>query len=448
MIKSIESNQGYALPSVLFISVVITTLCYVIIGFITVYHNQTSGIINKTKLDLACISTMHLLMSQPGSLRQGMRTIEISSLHTVAEIKQRGLYYEVEIISRDHIDSSSVRYTVGLAPSGLLWNAFVLSHPGSGLTVTGETNITGDVALQRHGIQRGVIYGEKHPRQDFMNGNVNIVNTIPRYIFDESMLENVFIFLPDHTDPDTVIYGDVLYKQMSTPREGRKDNVIHIHGDMIVDALQENESTKSYNEFFIEGTLVITENSVLMQPAIYYAREGIEIRSGAAVKNAIFISDSTIWIHRNSILEGIQVISKAGITIEGAILLYPAAVVSYDKNVRKEGSKIEIRNSVINGSVVMINTSPDEISGGGLISIDEYSKVHGFIYSTENTEIRGKITGCVYTYSTRYYYEPTLYINWLVNAQINRNALDKQFLFPVGIIETGSYGVVREQWLY
>jgi len=107
-----------------------------------------------------------------------------------------------------------------------------------------------------------------------------------------------------------------------------------------------------------------------------------------------------------------------------------------------------VQNSVVNGSLLMITSLPDTLQTGGNIIIDEQSKMQGIIYSANSVEIRGDVTGCVYTYVTRYYHEPTIYINWLVGLRINRPALDRQFILPVGIKESGPYKIMREQWLF
>jgi hypothetical protein len=74
--------------------------------------------------------------------------------------------------------------------------------------------------------------------------------------------------------------------------------------------------------------------------------------------------------------------------------------------------------------------------------------VQGFIYCENNLELLGKLYGEAYTYNTYFYQEPTQYINWLVNMEIDRNKLDKWFCFPLGFSTSRNYKIIKESWIY
>lgn len=155
MIKSIKGESGYVLPSVLFISTVVTTLCYLLISYLFVYQTQSIKSVNKTKLDLACISALNKVLNDQHTLEYGYYEFLFDSVYTRVNVTQRGAFYEAEITARNHLDSSSVRYTIGRKPSGLFRNAFVMSHPEPRISVTGGTSITGNAALRGNNIQKG-----------------------------------------------------------------------------------------------------------------------------------------------------------------------------------------------------------------------------------------------------------------------------------------------------
>jgi hypothetical protein len=51
-------------------------------------------------------------------------------------------------------------------------------------------------------------------------------------------------------------------------------------------------------------------------------------------------------------------------------------------------------------------------------------------------------------YKFIYYREPTEYINWIVNARIDRRSLDEWFLLPAGFEGAEQRRILKETWIY
>jgi hypothetical protein len=448
MIKEYTSEAGYVLPSVLFISVVITALSYIVLSILSAYNVQSIHYINKTKLDLACISAMQHILASHDTIPPGSHTIYIDSIRTNIHIKRRGLYYNAQVLAKNHIDSSRVEYTIGRRPSGIYTNAFIMSHPNPRVSVAGQTSINGDIAMVRHDIQVGHLYGVPSQEEYFLRGDINVTGDIPRFIINNAVFDSVFSFKPVLTIPDTIIYGNLGNGDINQIHVTGHIGTIHVHGDLILNTVPRGERNPMYREYYAEGRILFTEKTHYDYPALLFSRKEIEIQSNSSVKNAILISDSTIHVHKHSYLRGVQLIARSGIVIDEAILEYPSDIVNYDNKPREHPQSIAITNSIVNGSVLLVSAHPDTMRPGGSITIDEYSEVQGIVYSSEGVEIAGSIYGCVYTHTTQYYREPTMYINWLVGMRINRRALDSHYTLPSAIAEAGLYIILRERWLY
>jgi hypothetical protein len=448
MIRPIKAESGYVLPCVLFVSAVITTLCYLIISYFFVYQAQSAKAINNINLDLACLSAINKILNDLDTLENGDYDFAFDSINVRVALKQRGLYYEAQITARNKLDSTSVRYTIGRKPSTLFQNAFVMSHPEPRISVTGGTSITGNAAFRRYNVQTGTIYGVEQQRGNYLNGDIRNTDDIPRHPFDDSIFKNIFAGYSNVLIPDTVIGNDFFITQESIGEEFKDKKRIHVLGDMVIDVSQEKSDVGSDREYYIEGSLKITENTNYKQSSMFYSRKGIEIQGNSNIWNAVFITDSSLQVFNGTIMRDVQMIARDTIGIYGAKLLFPATVISYGDNPDENNRIIEVQNSMVNGTLMLINAMPDTIQIGGTIVIDEQSKVQGFVYSANSVEIRGDLIGCVYTYSTRYYHEPTVYINWLVGMQIDRPALDRYFILPIGIRDAGPYTILTEQWSY
>lgn len=82
------------------------------------------------------------------------------------------------------------------------------------------------------------------------------------------------------------------------------------------------------------------------------------------------------------------------------------------------------------------------------IKIDDQSKVQGLVYSENNLELYGDVTGTIYTYNFWYYIEPTEYFNWLINVKVNRNELDSWFLLPTVFDIQAKYKIIKAECVY
>jgi len=192
---------------------------------------------------------------------------------------------------------------------------------------------------------------------------------------DDSIFKNIFTFHSDALIPDTVIGNDFLITQDSIGEEFEDKKRIHVLGNMVIDVSQGQNKVSSDREYYIEGRLKITENSIYNQFSMFYSRKGIEIQGSSNIRNAVFITDSTLHVLDGTIMRDVQMIARDTIRINGATLLFPATVISYRNKEEANPQIIEVQNSVVNGSLLMITSLPDTIQTGGNIIIDEQSKI-------------------------------------------------------------------------
>lgn len=442
-------NEGYALPSVLLVSLLVMTLLLSILSIIYFTDRGTSRLIEKQKLKLACYSSVQMALADSVLLFSDSSNIRTENFDVLLKTRQYGFWREVIASSKGIIDSVKLRYLIGIqsTENSYFDNAIVISRPNLRASVAGNTKIVGDILGTSDQIIISNIFGEPPIKKDYHTGVKKIDNKIKSQLMPDSLF-NTIAAVFDNTHSEIIIENQY---------ELNQDELDIFEPVVVYSALNDltingTINSKETDEILLKtiGVLTIQENTSVKYPALLYSDSLIIIESNCNLQNIILHSKGPIIIHEGSTFKNVQIFSEDSIYIDGAQFDYPSIIcLSVDDTIAEKKNKaIILENSIVNGSILLMTNTSGLSSNRTKIRIDKKSKVQGLIYSENNVELYGEVFGTVFTFNFWYYKEPTEYINWLINVNVNREKLNKWFLLPAVFQNICEYQILKEEWIY
>ncbi len=441
-------QSGFALPSVLLISLLVTTMLLSLLTIISFTNKSTNKLLEKKKLELACFSAVQLALNDSTLLYADNTVINVNDIDVELESKQLGFFRSLTASTAGVNDSIRIRYVLGIKGSvnGYFSNAVVLSRPNLRATVAGNTQINGDILGTSDKIVIGNIFGEPPTNKDYHKGKVKIDNNINPQLIPDSLFESIINRYNN--------YASLIYEEQN---EITAENLEHFDPANVHQFAQDVKirgTIKSKNNapvaLIVQGKVEFSEESYIKKHLELLSDSSVLIRRKSHLENVIIYSNGPIIIEADSYFKNVQFFSTDSIFIQKSQFDYPSLICLNvdDTNSAKQDKAIVIKNTIVNGSVIMMTKTAGLSSNKTKIQIDKDSKVQGLVYSENNLELAGEITGTVFTYNFWHYKEPTEYINWLINVKINRNELDEWYLIPIVFNDKGKIQILKEEWIY
>jgi len=445
----IKGEDGYALPSVLLISLLVITMLLSILSIIYFTNKGTSKLIEEQKLRLACYSVVQMALVDSSLLFSDSSIIQQDNYIVLLKTKQYGFWREVVATANGIMDSVKIRYLIGTKSKDKSYfeNAIVISRPNLRATVVGNTEITGDILGKSDQIIMGNIFGEPPIKKDYHKGKKKIDQNIKTQLIADSLFENI----SESFSSQNSIFMEEDEQEINqlNIEQFNSNEVYNYSGDLLISSEIKSKKKESI-KFKVHNTLEIAENTTIKKPLELISDSLIVINKNCTIENVILYSNGPIIIEEGSTFKNVQFFSTHSICIKGSQFNYPSIIsLSVDDTISSNQNKaIIIENSIINGSVLLMTNTAGLSSNRTKIKIDSDSKVQGLVYSENNLELYGEVLGTAFTYNFWYFKEPTEYINWLINVKVNREKLDKWFLLPIAMTNENNYQILKEEWIY
>jgi hypothetical protein len=166
----------------------------------------------------------------------------------------------------------------------------------------------------------------------------------------------------------------------------------------------------------IDGHVIIQSDSL------------IEVDQTTTFSNVILIAP-VIRIKRN-VIGAFQAIASDSIIVEkNCTLLYPSALVLLkDKRVSSQNTITVMDSSVVNGVIFTLADSSDMEKSK--VELGTQTIMNGVVYVQGYLSLKGKVNGSVLANYLLYQKTPSMFINYLVDAVINRNKLSPYYIGP------------------
>jgi cytoskeletal protein CcmA (bactofilin family) len=439
-----NKEQGYALPSILFL---ITILSVVILSILALQYFQRQNIQTataKVKTDYAAQSGISKIFSELKSK---------SDLPLVGQVIERsydladgekasvtiewwGFYLYVRSIGSFRRTNETRFALVGQTPTERFKNSLVFSNKSHQLVLTGSTHIKGDVMVGPAGVSIGTLSNYPTPRIIPIEGKVKRDPEIEIYDFDLTKQYDYYEALLGGRIPHGVEHVSIQYFQSeSQPHISGgmikpETKYIVIKGNAIIDSALIRREDPLY--IVIDGEVTFGTSVHIDGIVCIMASKNIRIPRTAHIDGSILYSRKEVIVEPDAILTA-QIIAPAILIETGAKMLYPSTLISYikkDNNEQQKGINIK-KGGQVEGTIIV--GTEDKANNSVFLNVESAAKISGFIISNNPITLDGSVDGCVQTKDFYFYESPTTYLGWLRSARIDREALPKSALMTVGI---------------
>lgn len=359
-------------------------------------------------------------------------------------ITEWGGFLRVTATAHAHRAGSTIRVLLGEKPPLAFQRALLVGATDYPLVVTGKNRIIGDVTVNSQGVRTGRIMGRDFEGEHVVDGRIFRVRNPQMPEFDASLLEKTiarcqqFLSQPGGAQ----IYEDLFFHEPAQLARvyGQILHVegnVHIQSDSVIRGplrlscsgnirIAGRAFLRREIELIAKGKIIITEQAQL-QDCILFAEEGIEI-SGAAQISGQLLSPREIVLRDRARLHYPSLVYVRGELLEN----------------RWHGQIVLQDQASLRGTIILPGprTSDEGSYNDMMVSLHPQSKIVGAIYSAHNTEQRGTVYGSVITGQFWLYEAPTIYLNWLRDALIDRTKLPQEFLLPLQFSPLPRLGVL------
>ncbi len=423
-------EQGSALITVLIIALIVALFIGAILGGINVQSTFIQHDIDRSKALYRAEQQIYEF------LYSGQ---EPDSTGTITSTNYGGF---LKISSSSQVKKQKITLEVlaGAIPDSVFDYAIALKDTNSSLSVTGSTNINGDIASGSNQIERSTFKG--FPFRGSFTGEAKKKNM--RDFFPALQYESLEVQLDRHTS-----FFESDRKNQFTVRD-LSELAQSQAGDSLYFADSQEWSVNQTTTFpkdivvLVEGNLTITGDGNLGTYTTFIARDTLSIGGSVTATHAI-LSAGTFMELRDQVSMNAQLISKGRIQLRDQVYLtYPSMV--YTSTTTFLGEQQEVihlqEESTVDGTLVYPIETGRFNREQFRIKIDENALLRGSIYNQGQTELTGTVYGSVLTKQFFFYESPTTYINWIKDAEIDINQRPQDFIVPIGFSDSTKYVIL------
>jgi hypothetical protein len=409
-LSNIKKN-GYALPYVIFICLIITSLLISIILIISFYNIQSIKIIEKKKLDLACYSASQLILSDTSLTVNNKDELLIDSLKVKIKIDTIGLYERITTTAIGYHDSSKIIYWISSVPPLIFENAIITPKPNFQATVIGNTKIIGNWLCTTNKIEKGNMFGKERVKDDYLEGKLVINRRMNPKLFNEKYLKRLKERLSDkisRVNPKEM--EGLMIDSNYSNKKSLTD--LMVSGNLVFKDKIAGNRQEDF-EYFVKGDVTFFDSTQVNQSIMIFSKGPVQIKEGCRIQNLFIYSSDSVFIEKDCQFYNCQLFSEKKIEVENSRFDYPNIICLYNdaSDTTKLKSIISLEKTVFNGTIMLVSSVVGLSNNFSKICIDKESKFQGLVYSENNVEIYGEIYGSIFTYNFWYHEEPNTIYN-------------------------------------
>lgn len=280
-----------------------------------------------------------------------------------------------------------------------------LKETHNALTVVGTTSIRGIAYLPVQGVNSGYIAGNSYYGSKLIYGSIK-----------KSTVE-----LPK---PEKTVFDAIEYYINEYKINNQTDYINLNSGSRIINSFA--SKTKGY----YSTDPILIENKIISGNIIIKSETAIKIKKTALLKDIILVAP--IIEIEDETQGNFQAIASKKITLgKNCNLTYPSALLLFqdNKSTPNQISNIPFDNqifidtkSTVKGIVTYIQTKeiPDYLTQ---IVLEKEAKIKGQVYCNGNFELRGTVSGCVYTTQFLANQSGSIFMNHIYNGTIENESV-------------------------
>lgn len=435
-------KDGYALPSVLFLIVILTTVAFSVLSLLYFQWVTASTDIQRVQADYAAQNGIATFLSDANPQMVPGQTVSYDFKEFGRAdlcIKRWGALWLIE--SQGSVGKKKAQRIalVGTKPDKEFGDALIFANPTHQLVLSGTSHIKGNVIIGLPGVSTGRLKDLIAPTAIPIEGTVKkeLQPRLP-YFRSSELFEEISGY-------------DKLLREMNAASEHglnfSSSVPLHVMGGMIPDDADYIfitgdvvfETSLVRRELplhlVVHGKVALTEKSRLEGFIKLLATDGIVVAAGTHTDVAILYSKKSIELRESATISG-QLVAPYIELKSRAVAKYPSVLVSISTE-RPESSS-DKRQIVLHDGVIVKGTLLsllDKESDGSSVIIHPGAKVTGIIYSNGSITLDGLVEGAVMTKDFYFFEAPTKYLGWLRGGTIDRATLPPEYLLPAGFGE-------------
>lgn len=294
------------------------------------------------------------------------------------------------------------------------------------LTIVGNTSIKGIAYLPSQGVKPGYIAGNSYYGKQLIDGSIKkSTPALPK--LEKSVIDALVFYVKDYKP---LIQGD--YINLETNQR-------------IINSFKEKTKGAYLKEPIILENREITGNIIIKSDTL------IRIKRTAILKDLILIAP--IIEIEDGTMGNFQAIASKTITVgKGCKLSYPSALVLFQEN---KNNQIVVSNNmfdnqifidsgtIVKGSVCYFQTK-EVTDFQTQIVLEKEAKIKGQVYCNGNFELKGIVSGSVYTKQFVVNQSGSIFVNHIYNGVIENENIPN--IFGGIVLEKEPKTVMK--WLY
>jgi len=447
-----RDSRGSALVLVLVIVTVVTVIVNImLIGSLLHLHLIKTDLYQLQAQYLAeagVYKTMWYLSGRGGKdyrWRPKNEVIELPDGYVcTVSVEQWGGYLRVVSTAQYAKATKKLQVLVGEKPSFPFQQAIFIGGTDYPLVVAGKNRIIGDVTLGKEGVRQGTLPGTPFQSEQLVNGRIYRQPQPKLPYFNAFLLESTMTknqLLLDNPQGQEIFHSQ-RFDQTNWPTF-EQNLMIYVHGDLYITG---EVKIQGPGTLVSTGNLIIADKSKLEGSLWLISGGKMIIRNGVRITGCLLSAQGDIEISDRCKIIG-QLFSSGDIILRNhAEVGYPAVIYSVGtmQHDKIEGKIILQDQAIVRGTIIFCskNHQPPPKKDETIVIVEKEAKVIGVIYSENNTTVHGTVYGTVITGKFFLYEPPTIYLNWLKDATIDRTKLPNGFLLPLTFTKTPHLDVV------
>ena len=274
------------------------------------------------------------------------------------------------------------------------------------LVVVGSTKITGKAVLPQKGVKTGSIAGHSYYGSSLIYGSVAESNSeLPKLKYNYRAVLDYYAneFIPEQKNFIAITNNSIITNSFNAPVKG-----------------------------MVSQQPIVLENTSVTGNIIIKSADKITVRNSANLKDILLVAP--VIELEDGVTGNFQAIGTTTIKVgSNCKLNYPSALVLVEQRPDLNQPFDKFRNQIyinegttIKGSVCFLNY-PKENDYKVNLFIDTGVTIKGEVYCEGNLELKGDVTGTVYTHQFVANERGTIFVNHLYNATISSAALPEVF---------------------
>jgi hypothetical protein len=302
------------------------------------------------------------------------------------------------------------------APTSLKVCLYLAEHQ-TPLSLVGAARLLGDAYVPKSGLRPAFIDGQGYSQPEFIKGNTVTSNdSLPPV---SNRLLKILVGLVDTQNRDKI------EAQATVP-----DTIIQSFADSAYTIRSSGPIRLTSN--IVKGHVLIKSDTL------------IEITRASCLENVVLIAPN---IKIDSGFSGtLQVIATKSIVVGGNCnLRYPSCLILLKQRKTNEQPNISIGDYCHLSGIILTYAFQHDDLAKTKVELGKKTAFEGYIYTSGYLYLQGEVVGTVLSDYLSYRTLTTVYINYLVDATIDRNDLSQNFIGPPIFDNTGQNKIIA--WL-